>query len=355
MSYSLDNSPDSHLKINEEEYLYFGGTAYLGLQNNKEFQEILISNIINFGTNWGASRRSNIRLAVFNEFEQYISKQAGSEDSLVISSGYMAGQMLARYFNESGYALFCAPNTHPALINENSKTFANYSELKNGIEAHLNSEDQRQIVLFIDTIDFSGVNFPDYDQLKKLPLKELILVADDSHGFGLIGDNGFGAYSLLEKLPVKELILCGSLGKALATPCGIICCNIDRGNDLRDMAVFAGGSPPSPAALKTLIQAEKLIDFQRRALIKNINIFLDTVTSSFKMTEMPGHPVFGYDSEAVTEHLFKRNILTTNFRYPRSTSPLISKIVLSAYHSEKEIKILTDVINQYYLNDNRTT
>lgn len=348
MTYFLNESPGPRLHIDKKEFLYFGGTTYLGLQTSKPFQELLISNIRNLGTNWGASRKSNVRLSIFDVFEEYLSQQSGSEDSLGVSSGYMAGQLLARFFSEKNYELFCAPNTHPALIHERSHLFADYSDLKNSIKAHLESNDSRQIILFIDTIDFSGLNYPEFQKLQQLPLEEIILVADDSHGFGLIGDNGFGMYSMLKNFPGKELILCGSLGKALATPCGVILGEKERISELRTMDIFAGASPPSPAALKTLMDAEDICNEKRGALRSNIQLFADAVTPELDIISMINHPVFGYNNEELTEYLYQRGIITTNFPYPTKTSPLVSKIVLSAHHSPEDILKLSREINAFF-------
>jgi len=47
---NVNQFPDRIIEINQEQYLYFGGTAYLGLPTNKEFQELVINNIRNWGT-----------------------------------------------------------------------------------------------------------------------------------------------------------------------------------------------------------------------------------------------------------------------------------------------------------------
>ncbi|MUP46379.1 aminotransferase class I/II-fold pyridoxal phosphate-dependent enzyme [Gramella sp. BOM4] len=348
MNHFLESAPGSRLNDHGEEYFFFGGTSYLGLQADAEFQEILIKNIGSLGTNWGASRKSNIRLSVFDKFEAYLSEKAGSQSCLSVSSGYMAGQMLKRHFSELGFEMFCAPHTHPAIIHEKSRLFQTYQDLASSLVDHLNTAGDKKCVLFLDTIDFSGINFPNFEALKKLPLENVILVADDSHGFGLIGTNGYGSYELLKQLNAKELIVCGSLGKALATPGGVILGNRQRIEHLNEMEFFAGASPPSPAALKTLMEAEELIQLRKAKLSKNMETFLATISDEIDLTIIPGHPVFGYDNEALTEYLLKEKIVTTNFRYPAPTSPLVSKIVLNAQHSEADILNLTNTINSFF-------
>ena len=42
----VNQFPDRIIEIDNEDYLYFGGTAYLGLPTHAEFQELIIKNIL---------------------------------------------------------------------------------------------------------------------------------------------------------------------------------------------------------------------------------------------------------------------------------------------------------------------
>ncbi len=343
MNHYLESGPGRSFSYENQEFLYFGGTSYLGLQYHPAFQEKLIENIRQLGTNFGASRKANVRLSVYEEFEAEIAKKIGMEDAICLSSGFLAGQMLSYYFSRKDYVQVSAPHTHPAIIGKETVVCENYESLKSKIE---NSE--KQIVLFLDSIDFDGYNYPHFKWLKDIALQNVILVVDDSHGFGLIGENGFGLLQSLLNLQAKEIIICGSLGKALATPCGIICGNHNRMEDLRNSGFYGGGSPPSPAALKTFLQSENLIKESLQKLRKNISQFNSEVSEGFKATQLFQHPVYTYHDEALTDQLYSEGIITTNFRYPLPDSDLLSKVVLSAAHSEADIQKLTSSINSFY-------
>lgn len=345
MNFYLDQCAGRTITTEKGEFLYFGGTSYLGLQYDTQFQETLIENIKSLGTNFGASRKANIRLSVFDEFEGYIAEKTGQGDAICISSGFLAGQMLLYYFSNKNYELFCAPHTHPALIGKESILFEDYDSLYK-VLGHSASDEKK--VLFLDSIDFDGNNFPDFEWLGKLNLKNTILVVDDSHGLGLIGENGFGLHSYLEKFNPNELIICGSLGKALATPCGIISGTKERIDDLRMLGFYGGGSPPSPAALKTLLNSEKLIKEKIHKLKVHIQTFNSEVISKFEVVRLLDHPVFTYRDKALTDFLFSEKIITTNFHYPLPDSPLLSKIVLSAGHTSEDIQKLIESINRFY-------
>ena len=58
MAIYIDGFPGRELELDHRKYLYFGGTSYLGLQTDGAFQDMYISNIRKYGTNYGASRKS---------------------------------------------------------------------------------------------------------------------------------------------------------------------------------------------------------------------------------------------------------------------------------------------------------
>lgn len=59
------SAPGRILSLDGQDYLFFGGTAYLGLPTNPAFQEILIGNFRRWGTAYGSSRHSNVPLAAY--------------------------------------------------------------------------------------------------------------------------------------------------------------------------------------------------------------------------------------------------------------------------------------------------
>ena len=75
----VENFPDRTITLNNKKFLYFGGTAYLGLATHPGFQDILIKSIQKWGTFYGSSRNSNIKLAIYNRFEDFFAQQIGAE------------------------------------------------------------------------------------------------------------------------------------------------------------------------------------------------------------------------------------------------------------------------------------
>ena len=345
MIWNIDSFPGRELILEGKSYLYFGGTSYLGMQNNSDFQDILIKNIKQYGTHYGASRKANVQFSIYDKVEKHLENFVGSESSVTMSSGYLAGQLVSSYFDHSDFKLFYAPNTHSALYHSTSKTAADYSTLDIQIREFLTSGKKERPILFLDSIDFTGLNYPDFKALQKLPLSELILVADDSHGIGVTGENGGGVHSFLEKLNPKELIVCCSLGKSLAIQAGAVFGSKHRIEQFKESSMYGGASPASPANLATFLKASSLYEEQRAKLKENIKLFRMQTEKISSFQSMKDYPVFSFSNPHLTNSLEQNGIIVTNFRYPKKDSPLMSKIVLSAYHEKKDIERLTEQIN----------
>ncbi len=347
MAHYIDRFPGRELTINGSKYVYFGGTSYLGLQTDKEYQDLYIKNIRKYGTNYGASRKSNVRLSVYEETESLLSKIVGSEAALTLSSGYLAGQFIAQNFNKPQYRLFYAPNTHSALYNNYNKPYADFQTLHNAIKAHVNKNEKTIPVLFLDSIDFNGQNYPDFKALESLPLDEVIVVADDSHGIGIVGNNGEGVYRTIQALKPKELIVCCSLGKGFAIQAGAVFGTKERIGQLSNTAFFGGASPAAPSSLATFLDGQTIYSKKRIQLLQNMAYFEKSITDIDFFGHMKGHPTYSFNTPELTDYLEKNGYIITNFNYPAESSSVMSRIVLSSHHTQEDIQDLCRHINPF--------
>ena len=347
-TFRLDKFPGRQFSFADREYFYFGGTAYLGMQTQQEFQGLLIDNIRKFGSNYGASRLSNVGMDIYEHAEQKLSKWVGSEDALILSSGYLAGQLLANQLSSLGHKLFYGPNTHSSLLIGGHNSYKDFNSLNSALSEHLESASNSVPVLLIDTIDLPDSKFPDFKALRDLPLSQCILVADDSHGLGLVGSEGRGSFKALKSLNPKEFYLCSSLGKALAIPAGAIFGKRQFITELRNTKMFAGASPPPAAYAAALIEAFPIYRKQLKRLLDLIHYFLVKLKKPEAFDYMENYPVFLYKNPELGEFLLENDICTTFFNYPAEEESWQSRIVISAAHTKEDIELLADVINKFY-------
>lgn len=348
MVHFTDSFPGRIIESNGITYTYFGGTAYLGLQNHEQFQHLFIENVQRYGTNYGASRKSNVRFAIYEEAEKSLAKLVGSESCLTVSSGFLAGQFLARFLKNKNYKLFYAPNTHSALFTKKNKNHESYAALLKAVIKHLDSDNPAPPVVLLDSIDFSGLHYPNFEFLKSLPLSEIILVIDDSHGIGVVGEDGNGVFKDIQKLQPKGCYMCSSLGKGFGIQAGAVFGTESDIATFKNTPFFGGASPACPAAIATFLDAQTIYKAQRVVLKKHLNEFLQKTKQLSGFTYMEGHPTFSYQNQRLTDFLFRHNIIVTNFNYPNDGAAMMSRIVLSAGHTKKDISNLTELLNKFY-------
>ena len=347
MNYYTDAFPGRKVTVGDKTYLYFGGTSYLGLQTNPRFQDLYIQNVRKYGTNYGASRKSNIKLSVFEKTEATLAAMVGSEASTTLSSGYLAGQLLAQHFNTEKFKCFYAPNAHSALFQKDTVPFENFKELLRSLKEFKNLNHPKVPVVFIDSIDTIEASYPNFKGLHNLPMSQVILVVDDSHGIGVLGENGSGAYRIIKKIMPMEMVVCCSLGKGFGIQAGAVFGTRARIDQLMNTKLFGGASPAAPAALATFSEAYAIYKEQRSLLKVNLELFLNKTQVIDQFRFIQEHPTFAFENPVLAEYLEEHGILITNFKYPNDKGIVMSRIVISAAHIEEDIEFLAELLNSF--------
>ena len=346
MAHSIQRIPDREIFIEGKPYLYFGGTAYLGLQNYAPFKTLYLKNVSEYGMHYGASRKSNIKLNIYEQAEQQLAEWVGSEGCLTMSSGYLAAQLTIQTLLEKGHPVIAAPHAHTALLMPGVEQTNNPQELV-GLIDHKIEKNLCPTLLF-DTIDFSGNQFPNFEILQRLPLDKIILIGDDSHGIGLVGDNGNGCYQMLKQLNPSNLLICCSLGKALGTQAGAVFGNKEIIEVLENSAFYGGASPASPAFIATLMGATEIYSERLEVLKSRYQLLKYELRNPSYFNHLDGHPTFEFQNEGLAHALHQDGFIFTNFHYPNKNGPLVSRLVLSAYHTDEDIKKLAESVNAHF-------
>ena len=124
-SFTVDQLPDRTITHQGQEYLFFSGTAYLGLPQHPAYQQLLSEAIRQYGTSYGSSRNGNLKLGVYEQAEAALAdfvavNPVQKPSALTLSSGMMAGQVVSSWLRGQNTAFVYAPGAHPALWHEPS-------------------------------------------------------------------------------------------------------------------------------------------------------------------------------------------------------------------------------------------
>lgn len=325
--------------------LYFGGTAYLGIPMQPAFLEHYLQGLRYFGLNNGTSRSNNVQLGIYGEAEGIAAQRFGAESALVTSSGFLAAQMTVRHFAGWGQLEY-APGTHPALWLKGKPDVAGSFEHW-GLELvnRINSSPQKRWVVVSNSMNNLFPEGHDFSFLDGVvPEKELILIADDSHGIGVL-NSGRGCYPVLPRQKHIKGMVVASMAKALGVDAGLVLGPETCIRELKNTEAFLGASPPSAAGLFAFMQAEDIYRTELERLLGLCRYFeagLDALKSDFAYLD--GFPVYRSGDKDLAQRLMERDVLISSFAYPDQFGEALNRIVLCSWHSKSDLDNLLNIL-----------
>ncbi len=337
----LQGSLAPRIAVAGKSYLYFGGTAYLGIPKNEAFLRSYIQGLEQFGLNNGTSRNNNIQLGIYGEAEKHLAKKFGAEAALVSSSGYLAAQLAVK--NLSSWGTVCyAPACHPALwLAEEPRTAeTSFGAWAESLVETINRSEQERWVLISNSMNNLFPEIYDFSFMEQIdPSKQLLLIVDDSHGLG-INNKGLGAFSVMPVTKHVETVVVASMAKALGVDAGLVLGSEKVIARLKQSNEFLGASPPAAAGLFALMQADALYAAELGKLQALAKSMAAALAGKKGWHFIPDFPVFFCKNADLSQRLLAKNILISSFPYPDKDGETINRIVLSSWHSEKDLKEL---------------
>ncbi len=224
------------MKINGQNVLTFCSNDYLGLANHPEIASAMSDGINIYGGGSGASHMISGHYTAHDQLEQALAatqaKHIPNVKGLFFSTGYMANMaaitgISAGLGENQTMSIFSEELNHASLIDgvrlaskqNNAKVFV-YPHQDLATLQKLLSEDKSQFKLIVTDGVFSmDGNIAPVDQLLALAEKyDALLLIDDAHGFGVLGDSGHGILDSFKidagNTSANRVIYIGTLGKA---------------------------------------------------------------------------------------------------------------------------------------------
>lgn len=350
--WETDELPGRWLHHQGRRYLYCSGTGYLGMARNPAFAALLTEGLARYGTNYGSSRNSNLRLRIYTEAEDQLARSTGATAALTVSSGYLAGQMAVKALADAGRFEY-APGTHPAAwltaAPATEPTAQPHATWATQLLARLAAEAPAPVVIVSNSLDPLHACAYDFRWTSQLPTdRPITLLLDDSHGFGVTGPAGAGVFAQLQVPPSVRVVVVASLGKACGVPGGVVLSSdAEFVAELRRSAFFAASSPVVPAYLWAFVRAESIYAQARQQLTANATQFAQATAATGLFQYFSGFPVFYTPANALADYLQQRGVWLSSFPYPAPTDATITRVVLSALHTSDDVAWVAELVQQF--------
>lgn len=336
------------VNVGDKPFLFFSGTSYLGIDEDRHYQAVLFDCIRRYGYHHGLSRVNNVQLKVFGEFEGFFANHAKAESAAVMSSGYLSGIAAIQFLYPKSDQCWIAPDTHSAILPMGIKpTFqGSFTEWKTQCLERAEQIPPQRILILGNAVDPLKAEIHEYSWVKKIAKKhEVTLLIDDSHAFGVLGKSVYGTYSE-NSFPEVNLVISGSLGKGLAMPAGIILGKKEIIEGIKTQPIFTGSSPCSPANLQAFLETQDIYKVQSQKIRDFSGIFNQETRHLSTISGSGQFPVFILKDLSWSEKLEKMGFITSSFSYPTADSPKISRIVISGFHSLMNLMALKEALNE---------
>ena len=371
-----DSASAPVMTIDGQAMLTFCSNDYLGLANHPELAKAISEGLQLFGSGSGASHMISGHHRPHDALEKALAKTQEvfipEVRALFFSTGYMANLAAITAISSSlgsnqVMSIYSEELNHASLI-DGVRLASKQNQAKVQVFPHQDLQALEQL-LANDTNEFKlivtdGVFSMDGDLAQVTELLKLahqydaLILVDDAHGFGVLGQHGFG---ILEHAGIKKsddaasrIIYIGTLGKAAGISGAFIAGHqtlaewiLQKGRPY----IYTTASPPAIA--HGLLKSLELIsdNSYRTALNHNIQYWKKTLRLK-KWVLMPSdtaiQPIMiggTEDALQVAQQLYKKNIWVPAIRpptVPANTARL--RITFSASHTTEQIDQLIQVL-----------
>ena len=291
---------DTKARVDQRELKAFCSNDYLGLANHPELVTALAEGAKRYGVGSGASHLISGHSIAHDLLEKKLaaceSKYIPNARALFFSTGYLANinaiTGLSKLANQGEVSIYSAKLNHASLI-DGVRLASSQTKAKVTLFDHQNldfleevlQQDAHPLKLIVVDGVFSmdGDIAPVKNLLRIAEQYDALLMVDDAHGFGVLGEQGHG---ILEQSAVhsERIIYVGTLGKAAGVSGAFICATapfiewlIQKGRPY----IYSTATPPAIA--HTLLTSLELIEgkegiARRKQLNQLIQIWRDEMT-----------------------------------------------------------------------------
>ena len=345
--------------------VYFSGCDYFRLARHPAVLQAAVAGVKQFGLNVAASRLTTGHHKIYVMLERQLADFFGTEDALLLSSGYLTGTVVAQALAGNFSHALVDERAHPALLDAANQLDCPVLKFK-----HRDVDDfaravvrcgraARPMALTDGMFAHDGSVAPLKAYLKILPRDGLILM-DDAHGAGVLGKNGKGAP---EHEGVGNFLNGGRAAAAARGPQIIQCVTLSKAfgvyggavlgsHELREKIfarsrAFIGSTPLPPPLANAALQSVKLLGRHGKKLRLTLNqnaAFVKTAlrAAGWEIPETPGPIVplhAGTESEAraLKTQLLAAGIYPPFVKYPGGDANGYFRFVISSGHSRAQL------------------
>lgn len=359
---SVSGPISARIRLDGREYLNFFGAGYLALSGVAEIREAVAKALTE-----GVPLSQHIPAAavggadhVFDSAENAAAMFCSAESAVYFASGYFIGAAGLASIEQTFDVVLIDECAHfnlfdaAKLSDRPTYTFAHcdpdsLSDVLNGLDNRMRSP----VVLTDGVFATTGRVPPLADYAQILDRYDGRLLVDESHGFGVIGENGRGAAEFCGIS--RQVIVGATLSKALCTQGAFLACSSIAAGRVRATKPLRGansGSPLSAAAASASLHYLAAHPNMRRELSETTKYFRARLRDvGFDVLESPA-PIVSFragdrnEMLALQQRTFKEGIFLHYSTYVGAGPEGLIRCAVFSDHSESDIEVLVQALTR---------
>ena len=359
---TLGSSEGNFVTIKNHRYSYFAGNNYFGLANHPTIIQEATLALKKYGINIAASRQTTGTSDIHLKLEKLLAEFKGSEDAIIFATGYLGNSLLLQALKQEYSTVIMDSMAHPSILDGIPKEVANVQFYNHCDVNHLEfllkkSKHHKPLIISDGVFALTGEISP-LDQIYLLAQKyNALLITDDAHATGILGDNGRGTPEHFGLNNAPGLYQSETMSKALGVYGGFISSNKDIIQNIRSKSRFYGAStalpPPIVAAGYASIRFLQQHPELRGKLFENIRLTKDGIRELGFSVSKPLTPIIplSFDSLEMAQNLSRflegNDIVAPCIDYPVKLDKFIVRITVSASHTDEQIENLLLVLKKW--------
>jgi glycine C-acetyltransferase len=336
---------------------------YLGLANEPRLKEAAIQAIEQFGVGPGAVRSIAGTMSLHLKLEEALADFKGVEDALSFQSGLCANIGTIATLVGEGDAIFSDELNHASIIDgvrlTRAKRFIYPHRDARGLREVLDKEGKsarRKLIITDGVFSMDGDLAPLPELVEVAEEYEALIMVDDAHGEGVLGDHGRGIvdyFGLQNRVDIEM----GTMSKAFGVVGGYIAGKKVLIEYLRQRArthLFSSAvTPPDVAACIVAVELLASSDELVKQLWENTHYFKKGMKSlgfDLAHSETPITPVMLGDAKLAhtfSQRLFEEKIFAQAIGYPTvAMNKARIRVMISAAHSQQDLDFALGVFGR---------
>jgi 8-amino-7-oxononanoate synthase len=193
----LQSPQSAHVCIAGEDVLMLSSNSYLGLCSDERLRQAALSAIEKYGTGSGGSRLTTGSYEIHKKLEEEIAAFKGAEAALIFNTGYMANVGVLSAVADKSWVIFSDRFNHASIIDGCRLSGAEVVIYEHrdpvDLERKVSTYRGRSGLIITDGLFSVDGDIAPLPALTEIARKyQLLLMVDDAHATGVLGENGGG-------------------------------------------------------------------------------------------------------------------------------------------------------------------